>query len=69
MAILPILHVVKSITYKHQIHRFRVFRQSQQLSVIEAHLRSVGEIAAIKIADFRNSNFRNNAYELSELSQ
>ena len=25
MAILPILHVVKSITYKHQIHRFRVF--------------------------------------------
>ena len=28
MAILAISHVMKSITYKHQIHRFRVFRQS-----------------------------------------
>jgi len=34
MAILQISHVVKSITYRHLIHRFRVFRQSQQLSSI-----------------------------------
>jgi len=31
MAILAILHVMKSITYKHQIHRFRVFRQSLRI--------------------------------------
>jgi hypothetical protein len=32
MAILAISHVVKSITYKHQIHRFRVFRQSLRIT-------------------------------------
>ncbi len=33
MAILAISHVMKSITYKHQIHRFRVFRQSLRISL------------------------------------
>ena len=32
MVILAISHVMKSMTYKHQIHRFRVFRQSLELS-------------------------------------
>jgi hypothetical protein len=32
MAILAISHVIKSMTYKHQIHRFRVFRQSLRIS-------------------------------------
>jgi hypothetical protein len=31
MAILAISHVMKSITYKHQNHRFRVFRQSLRI--------------------------------------
>jgi hypothetical protein len=31
MAILAISHVMKSITYKHQNHRFRVFRQSLEI--------------------------------------
>ncbi len=33
MAILAISHVMKSIAYKHQIHRFRVFRQSLRISL------------------------------------
>ena len=32
MAILAFSHVIKSICYKHQIHRFRVFRQSLRVS-------------------------------------
>jgi hypothetical protein len=34
MAILAISHVMKSITYKHQIHRFRVFRQPLEISAL-----------------------------------
>ena len=34
MAILAISHVIKSMTYKHQIHRFRVFRQSLEISQV-----------------------------------
>jgi hypothetical protein len=34
MVILAISHVMKSMTYKHQIHRFRVFRQSLEKSAI-----------------------------------
>ena len=33
IAILAISHIIKSVTYKHKIHRFRVFRQSLRLSV------------------------------------
>ena len=32
MAVLAISHSIKSMTYKHQIHRFRVFRQSLRVS-------------------------------------
>jgi hypothetical protein len=32
MAILVISHLMKSITYKHQIYGFRVFRQSLRIS-------------------------------------
>jgi hypothetical protein len=32
MVILAISHVIKSMTYKHQIHRFRVFRQSLRIT-------------------------------------
>jgi hypothetical protein len=35
MAILAISHVIKSITYKHQYHRFRLFRQSLQISKLK----------------------------------
>ena len=34
MAILAISHVIKSMTYKHQIHRSRVFRQSLEISKV-----------------------------------
>ncbi len=34
MAILAISHVMKSTTYMHQIHRFRVFRQSLEISQV-----------------------------------
>jgi hypothetical protein len=34
MAILAISHVIKSITYKHKIHKFRVFRQSLRVSQV-----------------------------------
>jgi hypothetical protein len=36
MVILAISHVMKSMTYKHQIHRFRVFRQSLELSAFHS---------------------------------
>ncbi len=39
MAILAISHVIKSTTYKHQIYRFRVFRQSLRTHKLQAHLR------------------------------
>jgi hypothetical protein len=31
MAIVAISHAIKSMTYKHQIHRFKVFRQSLRI--------------------------------------
>jgi hypothetical protein len=34
MEISEILHSIKSVAYKHQNHRFRVFRQSLEISVV-----------------------------------
>ncbi len=39
MAILAFPHFMKSICYKHQIHRFRVFRQSLRVSQVDLDCR------------------------------
>jgi hypothetical protein len=39
MAILAISHVMKSICYKHQVRRFRVFRQSLRVSQVHQYCR------------------------------
>jgi hypothetical protein len=55
MAILAISHVMKSITYKHQIHRFRVFRQSlriTQLWQFYRYQRNITKISRIDIYRF-----------------
>ncbi len=52
MANLAISHVIKSITYKHQIHRFRVFRQSLELSVKSEGLRYLVFIVGIGTSSF-----------------
>ena len=41
MAILTILHAIKSAGYEHQNHRIRVFRQSLQISAISNNRGSV----------------------------
>jgi hypothetical protein len=45
--ILAILHVMKSISYEYQKHKFRVFRQSLQLSKDGIILKRLGKITPI----------------------
>jgi hypothetical protein len=45
MATLSISHFMKSITYKHQDHRFRIFRQSLEVPQVLELQRRLGYIA------------------------
>jgi hypothetical protein len=67
MAILAISHVMKSITYKHQIHRFRVFRQSLRITQLLPFYRYESDISSfleddtvlsdMEVFDFEDSCF------------
>ena len=39
MSDLPISHIMKSISYKHQNRKFRVFRQSLRISQVDVDCR------------------------------
>jgi len=49
MAILAISHVMKSTGYEHQNHKFRVFRQSLQVSQVRAISKLGGRYCNISI--------------------
>ena len=56
MAILAIPHVMKSICYKHQIYRFRVFRQSLRLYAKNRAFQDLRDIAEITTGDQQTGN-------------